>query len=243
MAKDILINKDRILITQTTRFFGIDFTSTRFDTNALYLKTDPNGSLSVGGYTQCPTFYGTSDSPTTGISDKDNGWFPTDVVSGNVSATLGADVYLDVPQFTSWKFVTGSLSVSTAYYSPQLTILRTSDNATVGTFNWVVAAVITGADSEGYQTTEYRMYPTNISISSAFAQSSQLRFVGYPPESCSRTITDPEYGGTYTQYFSQVNNTTDENGNPYRIRPTIPFEKWVLMFLKTPTTLSIAVTP
>lgn len=243
MAKNITINKDRIRITQSSTIFGFTFTSVRFDTDALYLKTDPNGSLSVGGYTQCPTFYGQSDAPTSGISDKDNGWFPTDVVSGNVGATTGADVYLDVPQFTSWKFASSSLSYSNPFLSLYLSILRTSDNAAVGSFRWAVAPVVTGTDSEGYQTTEYRIFPVEITLYSSIASSTQLKFPAYSPESCYRFLQDPEYGTTYVQYFSQVNNTTDEYGTSYKIRQTIPFQPWVLMFLKSPTTLSIAVTP
>lgn len=253
MAKNITINKDRILITETVNLYiplvgWMPFTFTKFDTNALYLKTDPNGSLSVGGYTQCPTFYGQSDAPTSGISDKDNGWFPTDVVSGNVGATTGATVYLDVPQFNSWKFASSTLSYSSPFLSNYLSIFRNSDNTIVGSFRWAVAPIVTGtaSDSEGntYNTTEYRMIPVEISLTSVNAQSTQLRFPAYSPESCYRTVViDSETGATGIQYFSQINNTTDEWGNQYRIRQTIPFHPWVLMFLKTPTTLSIAVTP
>ena len=34
--------------------------------------TDPTGTFKAGGYEKCPTFYGRSSDPASGITDKDN---------------------------------------------------------------------------------------------------------------------------------------------------------------------------
>lgn len=198
-----------------------------FNTANLYLKTDPNGQIKVGGYGSCPTVFGNGS-----VTDQNLGWYPCGLVTnGQESAFRSQGWTVVVPACTAIKL---QLSPATANgiiggaYSPQMTAQFNGQPAT--TFNWslhyqgfwtvgIVNHQPTPSTSPG---TWYYPPPTQ-----DYSQWSSYTAAGY----------DSETGQivTYTQYLVNVIPSMPIN--------TVAWSGQCLMTLRDPVTLSLAVTP
>ncbi len=236
--KTISISPNRILIQHKVDLWKLgSYMATKFDTELGYLMTDTAGNLKAGGYSKCPTFYGRSSDPSSGIGDKDNGWWPTDLVSGAFNYS-GQDIYLDIPRWDQYKQVVQTSSgFSRQYFSSYQTIYM--GNTPVGTFRWTAAYVPVGTDSEGGTYYNMAVWVTNVSLWSG-AISGVFRFPYVNIDAWTATL---DYGdGPFVATFGQYEKYQDEGGGYFYRYPSPVFNNFCLMFLKNSVTLSISVT-
>ena len=97
MVERVRIEPTRILLKDAS-------SNIKFDTNNYYLRTDPQGTLKVGGYTAAPTVYGQNS-----IYDHGNGGFTSSIFGGGTpGGTVSATWVIDIPESTSTRLVYGN---------------------------------------------------------------------------------------------------------------------------------------
>lgn len=130
---------ERLKITPSQIVIKNSSNVTTFDTENLYLKTDPSASFKLGGYTKSPLIYGWGST----IGNYDNGWYPAVWQDGFISTS--ANNYTQVitsfnlPRFNSIKIqkqATDGVNPSSwktysAYGTAQF------NGANIGQFRWV----------------------------------------------------------------------------------------------------------
>jgi hypothetical protein len=247
LANYITITPTRILVEYSRDYLRYSGNITKFDSLNRYLKTDPTGNIQVGGYESCPTFYGDSTNPTAGISDKDKGWWPTDLLRGSFyyNDAFNEQIYLDIPDFTSWKQVNQAPqpTVNTGYgttpcYSSFQNI--TVDGVNVGVFRWSAAWGATGElDAEGNPYMNLMITPVIASLNGA--RSGLAKFTWLPINNWQGIYNDP-YGNSYGISFYDQHSIVNYYGQRVWRFPSPVFNKMCIMFTKTPSTLSLAVT-
>lgn len=245
-SREIIITPSKITVDHLVNVpeQGFSYWTRVFDTGRFYLMTDPAGNLRAGGYERCPTFYGISTDPNTGITDKDNGWWPTDVIRGGIGYTTNnLNFYLDIPRWDNYKQVVSKPIRQRYYYSPYNNIFHHSGvgQGACGSFRWIAAEVYggTGSDENGNPAEyyEFRVWPTEVVLWNQNIEG----IIRFP-----YTTALDNFTGPWGAVFGNLRYTTyDEYGNsgtasPY---PNPQFNNSCLMFLKNPTTLSVAVSP
>jgi len=245
LARRININGSRIFIEQYVNVgkFG-GYWTTKFDTDLKYLKTDPAGSLKAGGYAKCPTFYGgTSD--ISGITDKDNGWWPSGLITGGFDYyNQPSSIQLDFPQRSSYKLLYQypPTDVSNIYY-PQ-TGNYTSDyqyitvaGQYVGYFYWE-AKLTTFSD----ESVAVLVYPRGIYMWD-YNTSGVATFPWQDINTWRVSYVNPDDGTPGSGTFGQFMRYPTEEPGGYGYYWGARWNTWTTMFVKDPTTLSIAITP
>jgi hypothetical protein len=205
--------------------------------------SNPAGVFRAGGYERCPTFYGSSSSPTIGISDKDNGWWPTDLITGNYVGNIGNSITLDIPRWSAYKTVLEDSSLPGAtnmWLSPTLDITKVSavggGNAgdVVGSFRWRISV----RGSVFNRSIEAN--PINVTLTTPNI-SGQVTFPFTPYSNFIRVFFD-QYNNRYSDTFAQYNVIVNEYGQVVERHTAIPANPWCLMFVSNSVTLSISTT-
>jgi hypothetical protein len=126
------ITSDRIVIRNSNNIIT-------FDTNSLYLKTDPTALFKLGGYTKCPLIYGWGST----IGNYDNGWYPAinefGFITPNTNHYTQIVAAYDLPRFNSIKIVKqasdgvnpNSWKTYSAYGTARF------NGANIGQFRWI----------------------------------------------------------------------------------------------------------
>ena len=245
MAKRININGSRIFIERYVNVgkFG-GYWTTKFDTDLKYLKTDPTGSLKAGGYEKCPTFYGGSADPS-GISDKDNGWWPSGLITGGFDYfSQPSSIQLDFPQRSSYKLLYRYQPINTNNpYYPQGSAF-TSDyqyitvaGQYVGYFYW--EAMLTTISEE---VNVILVYPRGIYMWD-YNTSGVATFPWQDINTWRGNWIDGDSGMATSGSFAQIFRYYNDEGGYYGYNYPAQWNTWTTMFVKDPTTLSIAITP
>jgi hypothetical protein len=241
--KEITITKDKIEIRNRIYLWkSSSYMSTVFSTNLAYMMTDPNGVFKAGGYEKCPTFYGRSSDPNSGITEKDNGWYPTDLIRGNFNYSAGSDIYLDIPAFDQYKTV---LQVSSGFARQYLSTYQYIylGSTIVGTFRWSAAWIPVGTDGDGNPYYNMAIWIQDISLWYS-NKSGTYRFPYTSINDWTTSIYDYDAGTYYTATFASQERWYDPESNTYYWRyPSPIMNNMCLMFLKNPSSLSISVTP
>jgi len=251
LPKKINITGSRIFIEERIdlgKFGG--YWATRFDTDRRYLKTDPAGVLKAGGYEKAPTFYGSGADPAAGISDKDRGWWPTDLVAGPFGLNHSSPIYLDVPEWTNWQIIYQK-PPPTVGSNPQYTTYRSNlqyisvGGTTIGTFRWASGLGETGTSTDGdgnvYSIYNLMVYPDAVSLFSSVGGVAVFPWQNI--NTWTGSWNDGE-GGIRSGTFESAYRYFDYDANTYVWRyPNPVWNSWCLQFLRTPTNLAIAVTP
>lgn len=253
--KEISITPNRILVRHKETLLGGKFGSwwtTKFDTDLQYLKTDPVGQLKAGGYEKCPTFYGSGADPAVGISDKDNGWWPTDLVAGAFDYARTSDILLDVPAWTSRKVYMQNTSFPSAYsynaaYSAYYSYSKTLYIGDIGcgSFRWMAQPIVVGTADNGeggtYDVYNLAVMPIEVILTQPDL-SGVLRFPWQDIGTWTGSYQDGDTGQYISTNFYSAHNYDADGTRAWRF-PSPVWNSWCLMFTKDPVTLSLAVTP
>lgn len=210
MVERIKITEDRIVTRKVDN-------SISFDTNNLYLKTDPAGTLKVGGYERCPVISGYVT-----FNDKtDFGGFPLIIINYGLS-----------PQSFSGYIVNGNLQVASpldmsaekSFEAVSSLANITNNGNIIGTYRRLYITFITFIDYEQRFETYDVWSIRDLSIAPNFNEG----FV---------VFENPQNNYLYT-----VSNSNVLHEWQHDISYHISYGIYIL-YTKSPVSLSIAVTP
>ncbi len=221
---------DRIKITPSNITIRDASNTVVFDTDFKYLKTDPAGNLTVGGYESCPTFYGGSGGGN--ISDKNNGWFP----SYYHNSAFGL-MYIPIAPNTSRKFIQQPIAdanFGALFYSNMMGIYE-ANGTLVGNIKLVLVELYSEAtDYEGTLYNYVSGHTIKISYQSwepAIASAKDFIYIDY-----TKAIAEWDRG---------LGDPTDNAYNYFVGARGVPVPNhwnFAFMFLTAPTTVDLAVT-
>jgi len=246
LAKRINITGSRILIERYSALgkFG-GFWDTKFDTDRKYLKTDAAGSLKAGGYEKCPTFYG-SAYDAAGISDKDNGWWPSGLITGGFDYfNQPSSIQLDFPRSSSYKILyqytpRSPMSYNYPHYAAFTSNYQyiTVNGQYIGYFYW--EALLTYFEAS--ETYSILVYPRGVYIWD-YVSSGVATFPWQDINTWTANWTDPDDGGPRTGTFQQNMRYYNEEAGTYGYYYSAQWNTWTPTFIRDPATLSLAITP
>jgi len=244
---------ERVRIEPTRILLKDASSNIKFDTNNYYLRTDPQGTLKVGGYTAAPTVYGQNS-----IYDHGNGGFTSSIFGGgNPGGTVDITWVIDIPKSTSTKLVYGNGWTAGGYtpykgsirplifyaYNPDGSITSTN----IGGYYW--KSEYFNIDSESAMQGAYIQFVNiyNQDISSLPQVNSSGYFVfnfnRVDAKNWTQTYTyTDEYGGLVT-VNNKYSGIIGGNLNDYGVEAWYPGNAVIMPMMllseTTPTTLTI----